>query len=376
MAYDEDRRWRERMRDEGRRQGWSGRPGGERRDWSEGSGWRNRDQDEWSSSAGSSYGSRGDWDDRDRWREYSGSDWEETSWRDLDRDRGRGYEHGGSRNFPGRDMGQSGWSGGAHDRRQDRDYGGSMRAGEYGSEMGGRRSWGDSGYGGRSGMGYGGGQMGSRSWSGREYDQYAGMTSEPGFGAGYGAGAYRRPDSGYGYGGEHDWGRSQSQDRGFFDKAADEVSSWFGDEEAERRREMDRRHSGRGPRNYARSDSRIHEDVCDRLTEHPLVDASDIDVSVSGREVTLSGTVHSRDEKRRAEDIAEAISGVTNVQNNLRVKQHMDSATHSATSFTGATGSSTASPSSETSKMSETKTTGTSPGVMRSDPSTSTTRGA
>ena len=33
-------------------------------------------------------------------------------------------------------------------------------------------------------------------------------------------------------------------ERGFFDRAGDEISSWFGDDEAERRREMDER-SGR-----------------------------------------------------------------------------------------------------------------------------------
>lgn len=38
-------------------------------------------------------------------------------------------------------------------------------------------------------------------------------------------------------------GRGGSDDRGFFDRAGDEVRSWFGDEEAERRRESDaRRH--------------------------------------------------------------------------------------------------------------------------------------
>ena len=44
-------------------------------------------------------------------------------------------------------------------------------------------------------------------------------------------------------------------------------------------------------------------------------------MSVQGREVTLSGTVSDRFAKRRAEDIAEAVSGVSHVQNNLRVQQ-------------------------------------------------------
>ncbi|KAA2237004.1 BON domain-containing protein [Salinarimonas soli] len=78
---------------------------------------------------------------------------------------------------------------------------------------------------------------------------------------------------------------------------------------------------GRGPKGYQRSDERIREDVSERLTEDPHVDASDIEVSVQSREITLSGHVASRPEKRRAEDIAEAVSGVAHVQNNLRVRE-------------------------------------------------------
>jgi hypothetical protein len=37
--------------------------------------------------------------------------------------------------------------------------------------------------------------------------------------------------------------------------------------------------------------------------------------------VTLTGTVNSRSDKRRAEDVADRVSGVTNVQNNLRLRQ-------------------------------------------------------
>src|SRR5438874_8566225 len=48
---------------------------------------------------------------------------------------------------------------------------------------------------------------------------------------------------------------------------------------------------GRGPRGYARSPARIYEDLCDRLTESPFIDATDIDVTVAGTEVTLSGAV-------------------------------------------------------------------------------------
>lgn len=77
---------------------------------------------------------------------------------------------------------------------------------------------------------------------------------------------------------------------------------------------------GRGPRNYIRSDERIREDVYDRLTDDPYLDAADIEIAVKDGEVTLSGFVHRRIDKRRAEDVSGAISGVRHVQNNLRVR--------------------------------------------------------
>jgi len=78
---------------------------------------------------------------------------------------------------------------------------------------------------------------------------------------------------------------------------------------------------GIGPKNYERSDDRIREDVCERLSQDEYVDASDIDVTVSGGIVTLTGTIEARGPKRRAEDIAESVGGVRDVQNNLRLAQ-------------------------------------------------------
>lgn len=80
-------------------------------------------------------------------------------------------------------------------------------------------------------------------------------------------------------------------------------------------------HRGRGPRNYRRSDDRIADDVHQRLSDDHHLDASDIEVFVSEREITLSGTVESRRAKQHAEDCADAVSGVEHVQNNLRVRK-------------------------------------------------------
>lgn len=78
--------------------------------------------------------------------------------------------------------------------------------------------------------------------------------------------------------------------------------------------------AGRGPKGYRRSDERIREDVCEALTMHPAVDASDLDVAVQDNVVTLRGTVHDRRSKRLAEDIAASVAGVTDVQNEVRTQ--------------------------------------------------------
>jgi osmotically-inducible protein OsmY len=79
-------------------------------------------------------------------------------------------------------------------------------------------------------------------------------------------------------------------------------------------------YAGRGPRGYQRTDARIREDVCDYLTDDPRIDASDVEVQVNGGEVTLAGSVRTREQKRITEDVAEQITGVREVNNNLKVR--------------------------------------------------------
>ena len=102
------------------------------------------------------------------------------------------------------------------------------------------------------------------------------------------------------------YGRNEMQDR---------RSQWNRDD----RSGLSGEHRGKGPRGYERSQDRIMEDVCDRLTFDERVDASEIEVKVDQHEVILSGTVTTRDEKRRAEDLAESIPGVRNVENRIKV---------------------------------------------------------
>lgn len=107
---------------------------------------------------------------------------------------------------------------------------------------------------------------------------------------------------------------------GFRGRAGDEPSFLPRRERAETQRRPNQ-FRGVGPRGYKRPDSRIFEDVNDRLTDAPDLDASGISVTVEKAEVTMDGFVADRRDKYRAEDCVESVSGVRHVQNNLRTKQ-------------------------------------------------------
>lgn len=191
---------------------------------------------------------------------------------------------------------------------------------------------------GGSGQGYGGGGF---------FGEY---NRNRGYGGGYGGEAWRGSGRGEGEGwapGGYDTGYrgGRENQRSWWDRASDEVSSWMGDEEAERRRRLDYArggHYGKGPRGYTRSDDRIREDIHDRLTDDWMLDATNITVTVSSGEITLDGTVNSREDKRRAEDLAEHVSGVRHVQNNLRVQQQGSETATSTGTTRSSSGASTA----------------------------------
>lgn len=77
---------------------------------------------------------------------------------------------------------------------------------------------------------------------------------------------------------------------------------------------------GLGPRGYRRSDDRIREDLCDRLTDDDAIDARGISVHVAQGEVTLAGHVGSWRMSRAAEACARACCGVRDVRNGLHVR--------------------------------------------------------
>jgi hypothetical protein len=98
-------------------------------------------------------------------------------------------------------------------------------------------------------------------------------------------------------------------------------------------------HRGRGPRGYERSDERLREIICERLTDDPYIDASDVHVEVSSRKVQLSGTVANRRTKYEIEELIERSTNVRDIDNQLKVQaqpwasgqeQRMGSATSNA----------------------------------------------
>jgi len=86
------------------------------------------------------------------------------------------------------------------------------------------------------------------------------------------------------------------------------------------RRDMPERHVGRGPKGYTRSDERIREDICERLMD-AWMNAEHVDVRVKDGEVTLVGSVRTRDEKHAIENLAADVLGVKDVHNSLLVQR-------------------------------------------------------
>jgi hypothetical protein len=207
----------------------------------------------------------------------------------------------------------------SEDWRRDEDW---RDEGRYGRERGGVFGASEREY------GAGGQRYGERNWSpesdyssGRFYGQggyegYGEHERDEGrrYGSGYGR-DYERGEYGRGYGGGY--GGSQGYGRGY--EYGGMQGSRYGAGSAGAYGFSTGQYRGRGPRGYQRSDDRIREDVCERLTDDPEIDASNLEVAVKNGEVTLSGTVSSRYDKRRAEECAEDISGVKDVHNGLRV---------------------------------------------------------
>ena len=81
----------------------------------------------------------------------------------------------------------------------------------------------------------------------------------------------------------------------------------------------------RGPKNYARSDERISELVCERLVQEQSVDVSDVSVEVKNGRVTLDGTVPDRQMRHLIEDVVDGCWGVQDIENRIQVQSAQES---------------------------------------------------
>lgn len=222
---------------------------------------------------------------------HASDDYRGQGFADINRDGGIGTDrHVGGRDWQGQGRGgQMGGSigyGAQAERRDDLGHRG------YGGSMGGRRG----GYGQRD-MAYGGMNSGDmqRGW-GDENRGTQGPSRMPGMQGMQGAGEQSMTP------------QFQAQRQGMLGP----ISAGMKPDEHRR---------FRGPKGYKRSDERVREDVCDQLGHAEGIDVSDIEVSVSNGEVTFSGTVPERRMKYVVEHIAERVSGVNDVHNQLRVKR-------------------------------------------------------
>lgn len=164
------------------------------------------------------------------------------------------------------------------------------------------------------GMGRSQGYSGN-DWPGRP-PPYAGYSTGTG---NYGGGTWSERDVGY----------DRGHDRGGFGTyvARDRTEGLQGRRDFDERGPVERfgdrlregvRKLGKGPKAYTRSDDRVREDIYDRLM-HGWVNAEHVEVQVKNGEVTLTGFVDERRDKRTIEDIVEEVLGVKDVHNQLKV---------------------------------------------------------
>ena len=102
---------------------------------------------------------------------------------------------------------------------------------------------------------------------------------------------------------------------------------------------------GSGPKGWSRADARILEDVCERLTESPDVDASSLEVNVEQGEVTLTGSAPDRRTKVLAERVAEQVYGVKDVHNRIQVQRTLATPSGSTATTAASVGTTGAEPS-------------------------------
>lgn len=245
----------------------------------------------------------------------------------MDDRHGRGMR--GEREYLGGQEGERDYSYGyGGQSNMGRGYGGGVyhgNIGGYGQVQGGHRQGRDDhqmggGYLGQGGQQMGYGREGQQMGYGRDVSQQGsqfgdrgvqnqgGLYGQGGYNEGmYGQGGMQQRYGSQGYGGYQGGGQ---QGVGALQGGWNQQSAGQGIGQSFR---------GKGPSGYVRSDERIKEIVCEVLTDHDQIDATNIEINVKNGEITLSGTVDDRRQKRLAEDAIENLPFVKDVTNQLRV---------------------------------------------------------
>lgn len=209
--------------------------------------------------------------------------------------------------------------------------------GGWNGERGGRNWGSQSGYGGQSGYGNQGAYGGQGSYGGSSGYGRSGYRGSSYGSSGYGGqGGYGRERDGdrfddRGYGGrsdrsfrDHGWNEGSSPNEGWRTMSSNQGSAqdtWRGRDSMGVSSGWSGRARGSAPRGYQRSDERIREDICECVMDHGDIDAEDVQIDVSQGTVTLEGTCTSRRTKMAIEEIADSVSGVQDVENQIRVKK-------------------------------------------------------
>jgi len=233
-----------------------------------------------------------------RWRERFGNRDDEQRNRDWQEQSGQrgssGYSGGSESEQSGwrRDMDEDRWGQGGYGQSQygqpeQGGHGGGTTYGRGGSRGEQQRSYGEFRESGRSS---------SSQWrpeeSSRERQQY---------GRQYESQSFEQP---YPPGFQSDFGSAQRSRSGFGREGYAESGA----------------HRGKGPKGYTRSDDRLKEVICEKLTDDPMIDASEISIEVTGQIVKLTGTVDDRSTKYEIEELVERCGGVKDIDNQLRVR--------------------------------------------------------
>jgi hypothetical protein len=134
---------------------------------------------------------------------------------------------------------------------------------------------------------------------------------------------------------------------------------------------------GKAPKGYRRSDERIREEIAESVMECGEIDASEVQIDVSNGNVTLQGTVSSRRTKNLLEEIADCVSGVEDIDNQIKVKRgSQDSFDSSNRSGSGSSSSGSQSAGSASGHDSDTSKTASSQDAGRTAQSAGRTSGA